>query len=93
MKENDKKEDDFNSVFEEEGIIIENESPQENKSIEMLKTKGADKELFDAIGVEIKETTEIEDTVATTDMKEALNKEGVDVLPYKASYDSNDSQL
>ncbi len=79
---NNNKDDEFDSILKKEGIIIENKQPQnEEESIEKLKTEEVEKELFNAIGAEIKKTIELDDEPITDDVKEELNKGGIEVLP------------
>ncbi len=79
---NNNKKDDFNSILESEGIIIENKQSQnEEESMDKLKMEEVEKELFNAVGAEIKKTIEIDDNPITDEVKKELNKRGIEVLP------------
>jgi len=72
-----------NSVLESEGIIIESVSLKEEleQDLNTPQTKEAEKELFEAIGVEIpgEITEEVEPTTDT--LKKELGNGGIEVLP------------
>ncbi len=83
-KKIDEESNDSNSTLRAEGIIIEKVDPIQEKleeEIEALQAEGEEKELFDAIGVEIpKKSVELEEPEADQ-LKKDLNKGGVELLP------------
>ena len=83
MVDETKKDEEARAELEAEGIIVENISIREEleQSLNTPQTKEEEKELFDAIGVEIPKNT-VEEPKPTTDvLKKELSAGGVEVLP------------
>ncbi len=86
MSDNKKEEEikkETSSVLESEGIVIESVSLKEEleQDLNTPQTKEAEKELFEAVGVEIPEKIP-EETEPTTDaLKKELGSGGIEVLP------------
>jgi len=81
--EEQKIKEEESSVFKSEGIVIESVSLKEEleQDLNTPQTKEAEKELFEAVGVEIPKKT-IEEVEPTTDtLKKELGSGGIEVLP------------
>ncbi len=81
--EEQKIKEEESSVFKSEGIVIESISLKEEleQDLNTPQTKEVEKELFEAVGVEIPEkiTEEVEPTTDT--LKKELSIGGIEVLP------------
>ncbi len=74
--------DDSSTMFEKEGIFIENDRNQEeDMNAEKLNTEDIEKELLGSIDIEFKKTIDTEEVVTTGDIKKELNEGGIEILP------------
>ncbi len=86
MTDNKKEEEtkeEANSILESEGIVVESVSLKEEleQDLNTSQTKEAEKELFEAVGVEIPEKTTEEAEPTTDTLKKELGSGGIEVLP------------